>query len=154
LRTNFSKTRKAATLMLVVSCVSLAMPIAAMAVSAQYVEGVRLYGAGQYSQAANKLSEAARQEPTNPSIHYYLGLCYQNMNQMALAKQEYDWVARAGSDARLRYQATVALSNLARYRGGATSQSATTSNASRMIASAPSSDKARRLKVVEYYTDW
>ena len=117
---------------------------------------MKSYGARRYSEAINQFGAAEKQYPTDPSIHYYMGLCYQAQNQMSLAKQEFAWVGQNGSGV-LRNQANTALQNISRY----------TSQTSTEVAVAPANDGFTatkvpkiekkfqgRLKVLEFSTSW
>jgi hypothetical protein len=76
------------------------------------------YNAHQYNLAVEKLnrlelssSKLSRKDHTK--LHYYLGLCNQQLSQMAAAEENYQWVANNGSDPRLQANAESALNNLA-----------------------------------------
>jgi hypothetical protein len=127
---------------------------------AGYDQGVQAYKSRQYNVALGFFSNAARSAPADPAVHYYMGLCYQGMNQMTLAKQQYEWVAGYGSNAQLRSQAQAALGQLSKY-----STSYAGSSSSPVVAmagshggggqSAPSGPKlSGRLQILEFYTDW
>jgi hypothetical protein len=70
------------------------------------------YNAGKYSDA---LAILARLRPSAIS-HYYSGLCYQGLNQVQLAKEEFGLVLSESKNRRLRYNSEAALSYLNRYQ--------------------------------------
>ena len=121
-----------------------------------FAEGVRAYGARQYAQAAAYFRQAATKAPTDPLVHYYLGLSYQGTNQMSLAKAEYSYVANYAPNP-LRSQASLALNNLSRYSttySGSGSASAAPRVAS---AAAPPSAGAKvsgKLQLYLFTADW
>jgi tetratricopeptide (TPR) repeat protein len=130
----------------------------ALAIPPQFAEGVRFYNARQHSAAIAKFTEALRQEPANPLIHYYMGLSYQGSNQMSLAKQQYEWVAAASPDPNLRSQASMALTNLGRYSSSNNRLAIASARAADVpIRAARRSNGAKlkgRLKVIDFYADW
>lgn len=91
-----------------------AIPVAA-APNAGFAEGVKAYNQRQYRQALAFFQQASAAAPTDPLIHYYLGLSYQGLNQMSLAKQEYAYVSRCNNKI-LQIEANAALANLSKYR--------------------------------------
>ena len=135
-----------------------------------YAEGVRAYGARQYKQALSYFAMASAKAPTDPMIHYYMGLSYQGMNQMTLARQEYTYVAGCRNPA-LAGQASQALSNLSRYSGsyagsgyagsavatsrpGAPSAVASASTPPPSGGQGPTAALNGRLKILYFTTDW
>ena len=123
-------------------------------------EGTRLYNQRQYNAALAQFGSAMRSDPNNPLLHYYVALCYQGMNQMSLARQQYEWVASASRDATLRAQASAALSNLSRYKTSSGSSSGMAIGqggpviASAGVSHSGGSKLKGRLKVFDFYTDW
>lgn len=126
--------------------------LSAEAAPSGFNEGVAAYNARNYRAALSRFQQAAQAAPRDASIRYYMGLCYQGMNQMSLAKQEYQWVAASGTPA-LRSQATAALSNLSRYPVSY-SGSSTASPAAATSAASGQRKIAGRLKVYDFYTVW
>ena len=85
--------------------------------SASFNQAVQTYRAGQYAKALSQLQTLPKIYQNDPDAHYYLGLCYQAMHQMAQAKEQFEWVAKAAPDANLRRNASLALEQIARYYG-------------------------------------
>lgn len=86
-------------------------------------EAIAAYKSGQYAQALAKLDSYARTPGADvTSAHYYMGLCYQGLNQVGRAEAEFSWVASSGNNQTLRYYAQSALDQLSRYKGKRTYQ--------------------------------
>lgn len=75
-------------------------------------QAVQDYNAKKYRDAITKLDNLSRSGQANDKSHYYMALCYQAINQMATAKNEYMWVYSNGKDAKLRYNAWQALMSM------------------------------------------
>lgn len=125
------------------------------AAPAGFNEGVKAYSAGQYKQALTYFTQAGQVAPTDPLVHYYMGLSYQGLNQMTLARQQYEWVSACRSNPALAQQASAALQNLSRYqssRAGSVSAPMAAGSASPSRSSvAPISG---RLKILYFTADW
>jgi tetratricopeptide (TPR) repeat protein len=76
---------------------------------------VALYNQRQYRQALAKFKEAAKKNPKDSKAHYYMAMCYQGMNQIKIARDEYMWVYQNANDQRMRYNSWAALSNIERW---------------------------------------
>jgi tetratricopeptide (TPR) repeat protein len=50
--------------------------------------GWAYYHGGSFSVAAPLFEEAVKQEPSNPTYHYHLGLTYQKLNESVRARAE------------------------------------------------------------------
>jgi hypothetical protein len=143
-------------LALVLALAAFAFATPAFAVPPGFAEGVRAYNTRQYRQALIFFTQARGGAPTDPLIHYYMGLSYQGMNQMTLAKQEYAYVAQS-SNRQLAAQASAALTNVSRY---STAYGGSGSSSSPVIASAPQSSSAGaakvsgRLQILYFTADW
>jgi hypothetical protein len=138
------------------------LTLPAVAAPAGFAEGVRAYNARQYSQALGYFRQALRTAPSDPQIHYYMGLSYQGLNQMTLAKQEYSYVASLRCP--LSGHASAALSNLSKYStsyagpgytgSAGTARSTTPTVASASDASAGPTQKVNgRLQLIYFYID-
>jgi thiol-disulfide isomerase/thioredoxin len=77
-------------------------------------EAMAAYKSGQYAPALQKFEQLEKQYPNSAIVHYYAGLCKQNMGQVSDAKNEYQWVSEHG-DAQLKGLADTGLSNLGKY---------------------------------------
>lgn len=78
-------------------------------------DAIKLYEDKSYSNALRLLDRLNQSKPMDMS-HYYAGLCYQNLNQVQRAEDEFKWVYCQGKDARLRYYSWSALNTLAKYK--------------------------------------
>ncbi len=148
---------KKATLLALISLALFAVT-SVQAASAAFSDGVRAYNGRQYSQALRYLSQAASEAPTDPMIHYYMGLSYQGMNQMTLAKQQFEWVASCRSNPVLAGQAQVAVQNLSRYKptqsSGWAGTTASTASSGGGSPAASGQRASGKLKVIDFSTDW
>lgn len=127
------------------------------AAPAGFNEGVKLYNVRQYKQALAYFTQAAQAAPADPLVRYYMGLSYQGLNQMAQARQQYEWVATCRSNPALAQQASGALQNLSRYQS-TRAGSGTVTPPSSVGAPAPAGDPSvpisGRLKILYFTTDW
>lgn len=92
-----------------IACSSLS---AVWSAPAGFEQAVECYKRQQYSQALSRFEAVSRAHPEDAPTHYYMGLCYQQLNQVASAIRQYKWVAAAGSGSRLRAQAQQGLLQL------------------------------------------
>jgi len=125
--------------------------------SADFSDGITAYNSQQYSSALSHFSRAAQAAPADPTIRYYLGLCYQGMNQTDLACAQYEWVARVSSGV-LRTQASAALANLQKHvsnrnREGSSPDTRRANTSANGTKSSGTTVRGR-LKILEFYTDW
>lgn len=132
-------------------CIFSSCDCAATAAPQQFEQAVKAYSSGQYASALSQFQQLARTAPNNTQVHYYMGLCYQCLNQVALAKQEYQWVA--GRDAQLRQYCLDALSRLDKYQTGRQTsyQSSTTAPGATQTGGQSISG---RLRIYDFYTEW
>lgn len=129
-------------------------PQGALASNPAFDQAVQNYKARQYTQALVGFQTVLKANPMDTASHYYLALCYQGMNQISLAKQQFEWVA-GSKDPQLRAYAASGLAQLQKFptsRVG-TIVAAPTRLASRNGAGA-APHLSGRLKVIEFYTDW
>lgn len=133
----------------VVLCVLQPLPAGA---SAAFDQAVQQYKLRKYSVAIAGFQSELRSNPSNALAHYYMALCYQGTNQIAQARQEYEWVA-SSNNAQLRGFASTGLANLSKYKTTYTGYSSGSSPAA--VTSGGGGPKiVGRLKVIEFYTDW
>jgi len=88
----------------------------AKAANALFDHAVDDYKAGKYGEALGHFYELNKKNGKDTLTHYYMGLCYQCLNQVARAQMEYSWVYYYGKDNTLRYNAQTALTTLAKYQ--------------------------------------
>ncbi len=129
----------------------LSQPLSVFAASPAFDQAVQQYKARRYSTALSGFQTALKSNPSDAMTHYYMALCYQGVNQMAQARQEYEWVTRSSGNAQIRSFAYAGLAQLGKY--------STTFGSSpispRGQSSAPAGPKiSGRLKVLEFYADW
>ncbi len=125
------------------------------AAPAGFNEGVGAYNARKYKEALAYFTQAAKAAPTDPTIRYYMGLTYQGLNQMTLARQQYEWVSTCRTNPALAQQAGAALQGLSRYqtpRAGSSSPAATSAASSSSAGS--SVQISGRLKILYFTADW
>ncbi|MBX9721424.1 MAG: hypothetical protein K2X81_08530 [Candidatus Obscuribacterales bacterium] len=129
-----------------------AQQLSALAASPVFDQAVQQYKARHYSSAISGFQTVLKSNPSDQMSHYYMALCYQGTNQITQARQEYEWVTRSPGNAQIRNYAFAGLSNLGKY--------SSTFGSSRPVSNigqsfAPAGQKlSRRLKVLEFYTDW
>src|SRR5579883_3336223 len=80
----------------------------------QMDNAIKSYNQHKYSQALTQLRQLHSSGACTDSIHYYMALCYQQLNQISAARQEYETVAK-GKTANLRANAQTALASLDRW---------------------------------------
>lgn len=141
--------------LLALACLLLAHTSCVWAANPVFDQAVQNYKAKRYSQAIAGFQTFSQANPSDAMSHYYMALCYQGMNQMALAKQQYEWVSANARDPNLRSYAATGLSGLGKIKS-----TFTPSNSGPVIPasfSRPGSGAvsiAGRLKVIEFYTEW
>ncbi len=140
---------------------------AAFALPSQFDQAVQEYKAKHFAIALGKFKELSAKSPADGNARYYMALCYQGMNQMSLAKQQYEWVANNGRDP-LRSYAQSGLIQLSKfpssYSSSASSLSTLASSGPSLTAAARASSPTRgaavapkisgKLKVLEFSTSW
>ena len=77
--------------------------------TAQFDEAAKAYKEKKYSQSLNQFKQIHDAGQCNLTVHYYMGLCYQSLCQIASARQEFILVSRS-ENANLRTNALSALS--------------------------------------------
>lgn len=131
---------------------ALLIPYFVFAANPAFDQAVAAYKARNYHAAVLGFQNAMKSNPSDPMTHYYLALCYQGSNQIALAKQEYTWVSSC-SNAQLRSYAASGLANLSKYPSSVNGSGRTDPRSTvAMAGGAPRI--SGRLKVLEFYTDW
>lgn len=120
-----------------------------------YAQAQKDFAAKKFESALSGFQSVVRTRPRDSSCHYYLALCYQNLNKMGAANLEYQWIVSNSADPRMKAQAQQALSQLAHYKPPAqiTTAAATNSAAPRQVAQAGDFAKGK-IKVIEFNTRW
>ncbi|MBK9206112.1 MAG: hypothetical protein IPP57_05445 [Candidatus Obscuribacter sp.] len=85
-----------------------------------FVQGLQEYQNNRFGPAAEKFEQADRSGYCNEMTHYYLALCYHNLNQTQRAIDHYSWVSSYAKSATLKYNAAVGYNAVARYAGNRT----------------------------------
>jgi tetratricopeptide (TPR) repeat protein len=85
------------------------------AVPASFKQAVQEFGQQHYGPAAALFEKADQGGYCNDQSHYYLALCYHNLNQTQRAMQHYSWVASYSKNPNMRYQAQVGYAQVAQY---------------------------------------
>jgi tetratricopeptide (TPR) repeat protein len=143
--------RKSLTLLIFLSLLA---PAGALAGSPAFDAAVQQFKARRYSAAVAGFQAALRANPTDAASHYYMALCYQSMNQMAQARQEYQWVITRGNNAQLRSFATSGISQLGKYQTSYSGYAPQTPSGRTVPAPGVVPHVSGRLKVLEFYADW
>ncbi|MBX9937817.1 MAG: hypothetical protein K2Y32_01120 [Candidatus Obscuribacterales bacterium] len=84
-------------------------------VPASFKQAVQEFGQQRYGPAAVLFEKADQGGYCNDQSHYYLALCYHNLNQTQRAMQHYSWVASYSKNPNMRYQAQVGYAQVAQY---------------------------------------
>ncbi|MBY0550194.1 MAG: thioredoxin fold domain-containing protein [Candidatus Obscuribacterales bacterium] len=90
----------------------LATQAPALAADGTVEQAVAAFKAGRTDDALTRLLLLLKTDPKNATVHYYLGQCYQNHNQAAKAKPEYQWVISNSKDAAMLAGAKKALASM------------------------------------------
>lgn len=127
----------------------------AVAANPAFDQAVNSYKSGKYSQALSQFETFSKCNPADVMSHYYMALCYQGMNQFALASQQFQWVARYSPESRLRQMAQVGLNQLSQAGGR---RNYTPTGYSLVSAKGPAPTRVQGAgsvsKVLEFYTTW
>jgi len=128
--------------------------VSASAAPMTFESAVAEYKAGKYQSALSMFKTFSASSPSNPYVHYYIGLCQHRLGHIDQAKQEYQFVVNS-RDGKLSPMAQQALSQLsgARTSGGSVSQGAAGQAASSGSPSQVSSSRKAK-KIIEFYADW
>jgi tetratricopeptide (TPR) repeat protein len=140
---------------LVVALLLLLVCTGVFAANDSYAQGVAAYNAHRYKDAVKFLTEAASAS-RDPAVHYYLGLSYQGMNQVSLARQQYQWVAQQTSNPVFAAQAKTALRQLNMYMAASlpATQSKAGLGANGSSVAFNGVKFVGRPQIVEFYADW
>lgn len=84
-------------------------------VPVSFKQAVQEFGQQHYGPAAALFEKADQSGYCNDQSHYYLALCYHNLNQTQRAMQHYSWVASYSKNPNMRYQAQVGYAQVAQY---------------------------------------
>lgn len=93
---------------------------AAIVRSPYYLKASEAYRKGNYRDAIKNFELCNQTGGSCQWTHYYLGLCYQGINQLAPAYQQFQWVLSYGKDANLRKYSQFASDSLSAYAGSRT----------------------------------
>jgi hypothetical protein len=127
-------------------------PAGVWAASPLVEQAIQKYKARQYAAALAGFQSALKTSPTDPGIHYYMALCYLSMNQISLARQQYEWVVTNGTNRQLTAFASAGLAQLSKYQPTFGTNRPVTTAASG--AGGGARRYQGRLKILEFYADW
>ena len=121
-------------------------------------EALAEYKAGHYGAALQKFVQLEKQYPNSPMIHYYTGLCKQNIGQINDARSEYQWVSEHG-DVQLKGLAATGLSNLGKYSttvagNGAVPSAPAAKAPAKAMASAAAAGKPKVKTILQFVASW
>ncbi len=85
-----------------------------------FQKGWQEFQSKRFGPAAEQFELADRSGFCNDMTHYYLGLCYHNLNQTQRAIDHYSWVVSYSKNPILRYQAQSGYAQVAKYAGSRT----------------------------------
>lgn len=128
-----------------------------------YQQAMSDFQARRFGPALAGFQKVAATNRSDILSHYYMALCYQSTNQLALAAREYQWVATYSKDPALKGKAQAGAAQLSKYAGGSSSTTTSSSKSSGpflgMTAEGiPLQKKSEfssgRLRVTEFYTQW
>ncbi len=119
-----------------------------------YAKAQQDFAARKFTTALEGFQNVARTLPRDPSCHYYLALCYQNLGKVGPANLEYQWLLSNSTNPKLKAQAQQGLNFLAHYKPPAQSASVT-SNLATQARVPQTGDFARgKIKIIEFSTKW
>lgn len=145
---------------LLVLCSGLLTPV--VAGSSVLEQAISTYKGHRYAEAIAQFDAYSKQPASDQATaHYYMGLCYQCLNQVGRAQSEYQWVVANGRNQALRSYAQTAIDQLDAYKGhrGYQGQAAAGGPKPRAVARAVKSNVARypthgRPMVLDFSTSW
>jgi hypothetical protein len=85
-----------------------------------FFKGIQEFQAKRYGPAIEQFDLADKAGYCCDNTHYYLALCYHNLNQTQRAIDNYAWVYSYSKNPSLRYQAQVGYDQVARYASNRT----------------------------------
>lgn len=158
--TNFSQLALSAFAALLMVCLSGTFtPV--VAGSAVLEQAISAYKGHRYAEAVAQFDAYSKQAAADQATaHYYMGLCYQCLNQVGRAQSEFQWVVANGRDQSLRSYAQTAINQLDVYKGQRGYQGqAAAGPKPRAVARAVKSNMARypthgRPMVLDFSTSW
>ncbi len=104
-------------------CLTLSITGASLPVQsadAAFNQAVQTFSAGKYAAALAQFQVVAQKYPSDPLTRYYMGLCYQQLNQVAQASQMYTWVEKNARSEKLKSQARAGLDSMNQYSAART----------------------------------
>lgn len=85
-----------------------------------FYKGLAEYSAGRFGPAAELFDQADRSGYCCDNTHYYMALCYHQLNQTQRAAEHYQWVYSYSKNPTLKYQAQMGYEQVARYAANRT----------------------------------
>lgn len=87
---------------------------------AEFKDYVQKFQEKKYKEALDGFDKLDRTGYCTDKTHYYMGLCYHNLNQLAAAEQHYSVVYQFSKDPILKYQAAQGRNQVAKYAANRT----------------------------------
>jgi thioredoxin len=141
----------------VVACVLLCMAMLlapVFAAPSAFDEAVQQYRSGKFSQALTQFQSLEKGGRPDPYVHYYMGLCFHNLNQVSRAQQEYQWVMSSTNNAALRRNAELGLQSLGKYAGSRNYQGQGATPTASSPARISSSGSGGRPQMLDFTATW
>jgi len=92
----------------------------AKSADAAFHQAVQTFSAGKYAQALAQFQVVSQKYPSDPLTRYYMGLCYQQLNQIGQAQAMYTWVERNARSNELKAKARAGLDSMNQYSSART----------------------------------
>lgn len=93
---------------------------AAHGADAAFNQAVQTFSSGKYAQALAQFQVVSQKYPSDPLTRYYMGLCYQQLNQVGQAQSMYTWVERNARSNELKAKARAGLDSMNQYSSART----------------------------------
>lgn len=107
-------------LVLCIAETSVGLAPAAHGADAAFNQAVQTFSAGKYAQALAQFQVVSQKYPSDPLTRYYMGLCYQQLNQVGQAQSMYTWVERNARSNELKAKARAGLDSMNQYSSART----------------------------------
>jgi thiol-disulfide isomerase/thioredoxin len=128
--------------------------ISVLASNKNFDIAIAKYKKGNYAEALSMFKGLSRTNADNIITHYYLALCYQSLNQLGKASEEYNYVYKYAKDKSLKASALYALGQISEYKKSNNRAASNVNDSSSANLKINRSIRQERIKVLEFYTNW